>query len=97
MVESNSNIQKAFKNNNVMQRVLECFDVKELLEWRYFDKRFGNELVPRCLKNLRYTCPDEDEKEEETFHTILTYARKVEISRINGKESHLHRVNKIAD
>src|SRR5258708_5657852 len=91
---------KLFKNNNVMQRVLENYEKKELLEWRLFDKRVGQELVPRCIKELIYECPevdDDDDTDGYTFHKILTYARKVEIRNIDGGEVHLNKIKEIAE
>lgn len=55
--------------------------------------------MPRCIKELIYTCPEDgdDADTEYTFHKILTYARKVEIRDINGGEVHLNKIKEIAD
>jgi len=56
-------------------------------------------LVPRCFKKFRYFLPyPEDEQEDtRTLYTIIKNASKVEISNINGSESHLNKIRIIAD
>jgi hypothetical protein len=61
------NKKKLLQNKNVMQRVLECFELKDLLEWRLFSKTVANEIVPRCIKKLIYRCPDPDDEVEDQY------------------------------
>jgi oligoendopeptidase F len=78
--------------------VLECFDIPELLEMRYVNRKLGDDLIPKCFKLLKYNCPDdEDEDEEYTFYKIIKNAKKVEIGNISGNEAHLRKIEEIAD
>ena len=80
MVESINYKNKIIENANLMQRVLENFQIKELVEWRKFNKKLANEVFSRCVKHMICKLPDaNDEDDDYTFHKILKYPRKVEI------------------
>ena len=71
--------------------MLECYDKKKLLDWRFVSKTVADEIVPRCWKTLIYKCPEDDddideEDEKNAFYKKLLYASKVVISGINGSE-----------
>jgi len=78
--------------------VLECFDIEELLELRHVNRKFGDELVPKCIKELKYSCPEDDDDDDEyNFYKIIKNASKVEITNIGGTERHLTKLKEIAD
>lgn len=56
--------QKIVKNNNIMQRVLENYSYQRLFDMRRFSKQMNEEVVPRCVKHLKFSCylDDEDSK-----------------------------------
>jgi hypothetical protein len=66
---------------------------------RVANKRVGNELIPRCFKELKHRLPDpEDEEDErETFYKVIKNARKVTIENIAGSEEHLNNIKEIAN
>ena len=80
-----------------MQRILENYDMRRVLEMRKFSKTVQQEVVPRCIKHLIYNCPMDEEDEKAEFFKDLKYASKVEIKYINGSEEHLQKVKEIAD
>lgn len=72
--------QKIFANLNIMQRVLENYENRDLLELRFLSKKVAYEVFPRSFKDLNYILPDQDEEEADyTFHTLLKYAKTVNI------------------
>ena len=85
MVESKQlNARQLLLKTNAIQNVLECFDIRKLLDLRYANKRIGQELVPRCFKVLKHRCTDEDDEEEDedTFYLVIRNAKKVIIENI---------------
>lgn len=58
----------------------------------------GNELIPRCFKELKHRLPDpeDEEDEKETFYKVIKNARKVTIENISGSEEHLNNIREIA-
>ena len=76
---------------NLMQKLLENFEPKELLQWRFFSKKVANDVVPRIFKHLKCVCPDiEGETETNEFQLNMKYASTVEVHNINGGESILN-------
>ena len=92
------------QNKNLMQRILENYSISKLLEFRKFNKQVCEEIIPRCIKELKYSCyEDDDEKESKAknyanpFYKNLKYASKVEIQYISGKEEDLKKIQDIAE
>ena len=75
---------KVLTNRNLMQRVLENYSYKRLIEFRKFNKDMCKEVVPRCIKHLRYECTGENKPKGTPFYRDLSYASSVEILYING-------------
>jgi hypothetical protein len=64
---------------------------------RRVNKKFGNDLIPKCFKELKYNCPDDEEEDEYLFYKRIRNAKKVEIQNISGNEKHLEKINEIGD
>lgn len=63
-----------------MQRVLENYELKELLALRYLNKQISGDVFSRCVKNMICNLSEAgDEEDEYTFHKILRNPKKVEI------------------
>ena len=54
--------QKVLSNKNIMQRVLENYSYKRLFDFRAFSKEMCQEVVPRCIKHLKYECEVDEYK-----------------------------------
>lgn len=80
----------------VFSKVLENFDLTELLTMRKVQKRLAYEVVPKHFPDVRYDlsdCPEDDQ--DYTFAPLIKHAKKVEIRNICGTEDHLHRLEEI--
>jgi len=61
------------------------------------NSKFGDDLVPKCIKELKYACPDDDDDDDDNnFYKIIKNASKVEITNISGSERHLHKLKELA-
>lgn len=53
--------RKLIENKNLMQRVLENYEYRRLFEFRKFNKTMKEQVVPRAIKHLIYSCPEKEE------------------------------------
>jgi hypothetical protein len=67
------------------------------LELRYTCKKLGNDIIPKCFKTLKYTCPEDEDDDDYTFYKHIQNASKVEIENISGSEAHLNKLREIAE
>jgi hypothetical protein len=67
------------------------------LDIRPINNKLANDIIPKCIKYLKYQFPYDDEEEPDTLYKIIKNASKVEILSINGSEEHLNTLNEIAN
>jgi len=77
-------------------KAIEFLDAPELLSLRELNKKFGEELVPKCFKRYRFYLPDDEEDASEIFfYKKVKNLERLEIENIEGTEFHLNFVKDI--